>query len=169
MMILFMLGVPLAGLVLSTLCARRSEAWRDNVYLAETLVVFALALAAFVRCLGGAESTASLSGVCAMGLNFRLDGFRSLYVLIASFMWLMTGLLSKEYFAHYRNRTRYYLFNQITLMATVGLFMSDDLYTTFVFFEIMSLASYPWVAHDENEGAMSAARTYLIIAVFGGM
>ena len=42
MMILFMLGVPLAGLVLSTLCARRSEARRDKVYLAETLAVFAL-------------------------------------------------------------------------------------------------------------------------------
>lgn len=169
MMIMFMLGVPLAGMAVSTLCARRSEDWRDRVYFAETLAVFALALTAFIRCLRGEAISASLPGICAMGLNFRLDGFRSLYALIASFMWLMTGILSKEYFAHYKNRTRYYLFNQITLMATLGLFMSDDLYTTFVFFEIMSLASYPWVAHDENEGAMSAARTYLIIAVFGGM
>ena len=169
MIILLMLAVPLAGMAISTLCARRSEDWRDRVYFAETLAVFALALTAFVRCLGGQAAMASLPGVCAMGLHFRLDGFRSLYALIASFMWLMTGILSKEYFAHYKNRTRYYLFNQITLMATLGLFLSDDLYTTFVFFEIMSLASYPWVAHDENEGAMSAARTYLIIAVFGGM
>ena len=104
-----------------------------------------------------------------MGLNFRMDGFRALYTLVASFMWLMTGLMSKEYFARYHNRTRYYLFNQISLMATLGVFLSDDFYTCFVFFEIMSLSSYPWVAHDENPGAMRAAATYLAIAVFGGM
>ena len=169
MMILLMLAVPLCGAVVTTLCARRSEDLRDALYRVETLLVFALAVAGFISCLRGGKATAVLPGVCGMGLTFRLDGFRSLYALIASFMWLMTGLLSREYFAHYRNRTRYYLFNQITFMATLGVFLSDDLYTTFVFFEIMSLASYPWVAHDENEGAMSAARTYLIIAVFGGM
>ena len=169
MMILLMLALPLCGAVVSTLCARRSEDLRDGVYLAEIALVFCAAVAGFALALGGRGEVASLPGVCGLGLTFRLDGFRALYALIAAFMWLMTGLLSREYFAHYKNRTRYYLFNQITLMATLGVFLSDDLYTTFVFFEIMSLASYPWVAHDENDGAMSAARTYLIIAVFGGM
>ena len=169
MLILAMLAVPLAGLVLSTAAARRRESLRDGIYLLELLAVFALAAAGFVRCLSGDAPDAALPGVCGLGLRFRLDGFRALYALVASFMWLMTGLLSPEYFAHYKNRTRYYLFNQITLMATLGVFLSDDLYTTFVFFEIMSLASYPWVAHDETPSAMAAARTYLIIAVFGGM
>ena len=167
--ILWILGIPLCGLVLSTALSAKREKWRDSTYLAELLCVFALAVCGFVQALQGHTVYADIPGLCGMGLHFCLDGFRALYVLIASFMWLMTGLMSPEYFAHYRNRTRYYLFNQITLMATLGLFLSDDLYTTFVFFEIMSLASYPWVAHDETESAMSAARTYLIIAVFGGM
>jgi len=164
-----LLIVPLTGILLSCLAALRSENARDGIYRAELLLVFGLAVAAFLGALQDHEQALYLPGICGMGLNFCLDGFRSLYVLVASFMWLMTGLMSREYFAHYKNRTRYYLFNQITLFATLGVFMSNDLMTTFVLFEIMSLASYPWVVHDENKGAMAAGKTYLAIAVFGGM
>ena len=169
MEILFLLGLPAAGAVLSTYAARRSERARDIIYRAETGAVLALALFFFAGALRGQSITAVLPGICGMDLTFCLDGFRGLYVLITSFMWFMTGLLSEEYFRVYRNRTRYYLFNQITFMATLGIFLSNDLYTTFIFFEIMSLSSYPWVAHDETAEALSAARTYLVIAVFGGM
>lgn len=164
-----LLIVPLIGIGMSSLLAVKSEKGRDTVYRIELVLVFALALSAMIGCVRGRNTVLDVPGLCGFGLSLKLDGFRSLYVLVASFMWLMTGLMSGEYFAHYQNRTRYYLFNQITLMATLGVFMSDDLYTTFIFFEIMSLSSYPWVAHDENKGAMSAAATYLIIAVFGGM
>ncbi|MBR6476074.1 MAG: sodium:proton antiporter, partial [Lachnospiraceae bacterium] len=84
-------------------------------------------------------------------------------------MWSMTALFSKEYFAHYRNRNRYYFFFLLTMGATLGVFMSGDLYTAFIFFEIMSFTSYTWVAHDEKPGAMKAAGTYLAVAVIGGL
>ena len=48
--------------------------------------------------------------VCGMGLTFTVDGFRVLYAAIACFMWMCTSVFSDEYFAHYRNRNRYYLF-----------------------------------------------------------
>ena len=110
-----------------------------------------------------------MPGVCGFGLHFALDGFRALYSAIAAFMWMMTTLFSGEYFAHYRNRNRYYLFLLITLGATVGVFLSADFYTTFIFFEIMSLASYMWVAHDERKESLRAAGTYLAVAVIGGL
>lgn len=65
--------------------------------------------------------------------------------------------------------TRYYFFFLLTQGATVGVFLSADLFTTFVFFEIMSFTSYTWVAHDETPGAMRAAETYLAVAIIGGM
>ena len=75
-----------------------------------------------------------------------------------------------DYFAHhYRNRNRYYFFFLLTQGATVGVFLSADLFTTFIFFEIMSFTSYTWVAHDETPGAMRAAETYLAVAIIGGM
>ena len=57
----------------------------------------------------------------------------------------------------------------MTLGATEAIFLSADLYTTFVFFEIMSLCSYVWVVQDEKEGSLRAGVTYLTVAVLGGM
>lgn len=107
--------------------------------------------------------------VCGMGLHFTLDGFRALYGTIAAFMWFMSTLFSGEYFGHYRNRNRYYLFLLLTLGATEGVFLSADFYTTFIFFEMMSLTSYVWVAHDERKESLRAAGTYLAVAVIGGL
>ena len=106
---------------------------------------------------------------CGMGMHLRLDGFRIIYVLIAIVMWAVCGLFSLEYMRHYGNRRRYYVFFWITFLATAGVFLSADLYTTFIFFEIMSFTSYVWVAFDERKESLRAAETYLAVAVIGGL
>lgn len=111
----------------------------------------------------------SIPVVCGMGLNFTLDGFRIVYCLIAAFMWALTGLFSVEYFSHYKNKKRYHIFSVITFLATEGVFLSADFYTLFIFFEIMSLASYTWVAYDEKKDSLRAADTYMAVAVIGGL
>lgn len=110
-----------------------------------------------------------IPGICGMGLNFRLDGFRLVYAGIAVLMWTVSGIFSQEYMAHYKNKGRYYAFFWATFVATVGVFLSADLYTTFIFFEIMSFTSYVWVAFDEKKESLKAAETYLAVAVIGGL
>ncbi len=103
------------------------------------------------------------------GLSFSVDGFRGVYIAVAAFMWFMTTLYAPEYLAKYRNRNRYYLFTLFTLGATMGVFLSADLFTTFVFFEIMSFTSYVWVVADERKESLAAGATYLGVAVIGGL
>ena len=136
-----------------------------------TVLVILTCAAAFggTLLLWGEEHVFTWEGFCGMGIHLRADGFRSFYASVAAFMWLGTALLSPQYFAHYHNRGRYFLFNLITLGATLGVLYSDDLYTTLIFFEIMSLTSYTWVAHEETPGAMRAAQTYLAVAIIGGL
>ncbi len=110
-----------------------------------------------------------IPGFCGMGMHLRLDGFRLVYVLIAIVMWTVCGLFSLEYMRHYEKRGRYYVFFWITFLATAGVFLSADLYTTFIFFEIMSFTSYVWVAFDEKKESLRAAGTYLAVAVIGGL
>lgn len=110
-----------------------------------------------------------LSNICGHGLSFTVDGFRIVYVVIACFMWAMTGLFSPEYFKHYSHRKRYYFFFIATFVALIGVFLSADLFTTFVFFELMSFTSYVWVAQDEKPQSLRAAGTYLAVAVIGGL
>ena len=107
--------------------------------------------------------------ICGNGIHFTIDGFRAVYVIIATFMWAMTALFSPEYFKSYKNKTRYYVFFAITFLALVGVFLSADLFTTFIFFEIMSFTSYVWVAQDEKPASLRAAITYLAVAVIGGL
>lgn len=111
----------------------------------------------------------SFNNICGMGLSFQFDGFRLVYCTIAAFMWLMTGLFSKEYFSHYTNKARYHVFSIITFIATEGVFLSGDFFTTFIFFEIMSLASYVWVVYDEKPASMRAGATYMGVAIIGGL
>ena len=110
-----------------------------------------------------------LNDICGFGLHFQLDGFRMLYACIGSFMFLSSMLFSTEYMAHYSSKVRYYCTSLVTYIATMGVFLSADLYTTFVFFEIMSLASYLWVVQDERKESLRAGDTYLAIAVIGGL
>lgn len=160
---------PMAGALVSYVCGKYNKAARDAAAgLITTLEVVILAVLGF-SVLSGSEVVCSLPGICGMGMNFRLDGFRLLYGMVAAFMWMMTTIFSPEYFAHYRNRNRYYFFVLMTLGATVGVFVSADLFTTFICFEIMSFTSYVWVAQEEKPEALRAAETYLAVAVIGGM
>lgn len=104
-----------------------------------------------------------------MKLSFSAEGFRVLYSTIALFMWLMTLLFSKQYFKHHIRTGRYWFFTAITLGAVLGVFFSADLITLFLFFEIMSLTSYVWVAQEETTDAIKASKTYLAVAIIGGL
>ena len=168
-LILSIVFFPIAAAILSFLVGRKSKSGRDLLVWAVTAIEFVLALLLFCKGAHAEHVLVTVPGICGFGLNFTVEGFRSIYAVIAALMWLVTSLLSPEYFAHYRNRNRYYLFLLVTLGATEAVFLSADLYTTFVFFEIMSLCSYVWVAQDEKPGSLRAGGTYLAVAVIGGM
>lgn len=163
--------LPMAGALLSYMLGRKYKKYRDYFVSGLAVLEFVLAAVLLFRYVAGAEKTymTRLSDICGMGFSFTVDGFRAVYVCIAAFMWMVTSLFSMEYFEHYRNRNRYYLFQLITLGATEAIFLSADLYTTFVFFEAMSFASYVWVAQDERGESLRAAAIYLAVAVTGGL
>ena len=97
---------------------------------------------------GGNALRLTWEGFLGMGIRMRADGFRALFAMIASVMWLVTSLFSRDYLRHDHATGRYAFFTLMTLGATAGLFLSDSLYTAFLFFEVMSLAS-SWVVASE--------------------
>ncbi len=168
-LVYLMVFMPMVAAFVSYLIGRVSKKGRDYFVSFVAILEFVFAALLVAKDAGHEGILVYVPEVCGMGLTFTIDGFRVLYAAIACFMWMMTAIFSNEYFAHYRNRNRYYLFQLITLGATAGIFLSADLYTTFIFFEIMSLSSYVWVAHDEKYESMRAAATYLAVAIIGGL
>ncbi len=102
-------------------------------------------------------------------LHFATDGFRVVYASLATLLWVMTLLFSKQYFSGHKHLGRYFFFCGITYFAVLGVFFAADLLTLFVFFEIMSFTSYVWVAQEETTKAIRASKTYLAVAVIGGL
>ena len=116
-----------------------------------------------------ATADGSTVTVPVMRLSFWAGGFQRVYGLVVCFMWFVAALLSPQYFDGHHHLKRYYFFFLICQGFTAGVFLSADLYTTFLFFELMSLSSYVWVVQEETPNAMDAGKTYLTIAVLGGL
>ncbi len=111
----------------------------------------------------------AIPDVCGLGISFYFGGFRLVMAIISTYMWLQTTIFSIEYMGHAKKKKRYYLFLALTYIATTLVFVADDLYTTFIFFEIMSISSYICVIHDEKKKTLRAGGVYLAVAVIGGL
>ncbi len=165
LMLPFLVFFPMAGGIVGYWLGRRNKQQRNYFACVMTAIVFGGCMALY-----GKNASYMVIGFCGLGLNFSGDGLRVVLAVITSFVWLLTTIFSDEYFAnHYRNRNRYYMFMLITLGATLGIFLSADFYTTFVFFEIMTFTSFVLVIHDESKETIRASGTYLAVAVTGGL
>lgn len=155
--------LPALSAILMAVSGLRSERALSAAAITVTGVMLALMLAAVLLC------DDRVVTVPVMRLSFCFDGFRKLYGAVVCFMWFVSALLSPQYFRRHDHLRRYYFFFLLCLGFTAGVFLSADLYTTFLFFELMSLGSYVWVVQEETEGALAAGKTYLTIAVLGGL
>ncbi len=116
-------------------------------------------------------SQASVQAVdfCSGGLSLASGGFGNLFAALGSLVFLLSALSSPSYFSNEPRTARYYAFLLVTLGALIGLFFSKDLFTAYVFFEVMSVSSWVWVAQNETTASRRAADTYLAIAIIGGL
>ncbi|MBQ7169057.1 MAG: hypothetical protein IJR63_04055 [Synergistaceae bacterium] len=163
--LLFLVLWPMIGGLVSYYLGKKSRLVRDVA----ADVVCLIELAAVLSLWGNIGTELVIPGVCGLGMKFKADGFRFAYAVIIAFMWSATTIFSREYLRGHRNRNRYYLYVLLTLGSIMGVFISGDLYTTFMFFEMMSLFSYIMVVQDETPEAQRAAQTYLAIAIIGGL
>ena len=103
------------------------------------------------------------------GISFRADILSFILALIASFVWLLATIYSKEYIAHEGRQNRYYPFLLLTLGGCLGVFLTGDFFSLFIFFELMSFAAYVLIVHEESPKAMAAGYKYLILTLIGGL
>lgn len=156
-MIALLVLLPFAGAFLMMPAQKKNSRLRDAMMLGITAAVFLLSVYVFLEAEKGRAYTLSLPGICGMGLTLSTGGFSALYTLIVSFMWLVSALFSGQYFRHGRSMGRYAFFTLLTQSATIGVFLSSDLYTTFLFLKSCPCPHTPgW--RMRRPGARSAQR-----------
>ena len=161
--------LPLAGAVFAYISGRKQARYAVWGMLLSSAVVLVVLSVLLWQSLRGYDMVFAWSGFGAAGIALHTDGFRALYAWLAALMWSVAAVFSFSYFKEKQHVPRFAFFSLLTLSATVGVFLSDQLQTTVLCFEVMSLGSYPWVAHDETPEAMRAAQSYLWIAIIGGL
>ena len=97
-------------------------------------------------------------------LAFRVDAFGLLFASGASLLWILTSFYSIGYMRSLKEhaQTRYFACFALALSATVGVAFSANLFTLFLFYEGLTLVTYPLVAHKETAEARAGARKYVI-------
>jgi len=122
--------------------------------------------------LDGAVFEWSLGAFLPGGIKFvlRADALGMLFAFLASGLWIVTSFYSIGYMRGNDevNQTRYFAAFAVSLSATMGIAFAGNLVTIFVFYELLSIATYPLVAHDETDEARAAGRKYLAYTMFGG-
>ncbi len=144
---------------------------REAVTIVTAVVKFGLVAAMLPGVLDG-ETYRFSTGEFVAGIEFALeaDPLGMLFAFLASGLWIITSFYSIGYMRGLseHGQTRYFASFAASLSATMGIAFADNLVTIFIFYELLSIATYPLVAHDETDEARSAGRKYLAYTMFGG-
>ena len=96
-------------------------------------------------------------------ISFSIEPLGILFALIASFLWLITTVYAIGYMRSHneKNQTRFYTCFAIAISSVMGIAFSDNLFSLFIFYEVLTLSTYPLVTHSGTEEAKKGGRVYL--------
>jgi multicomponent Na+:H+ antiporter subunit D len=162
------LPVVTAALIVAT---RGRPALRDLILGAGAVVTFASIAAMFPAVLDGRTPTTTLVEVLpGVRLTLRADGMGMVFALLAGLLWVLASSYAVGYMRgdEAKNQTRFYAFYALCLSTAFGVAFAADLFTFFVFYELLTIATYPLVTHKGDDEAVAAGRTYLGYLISGG-
>ncbi len=158
-LLLATLTLPLVAIV-GILLARHRPNIRETISLAAGLALFIVNLCLYRIAEGSVTLAEILPG---LRISFEVQPLGLLFGLVASLLWPITTLYAIGYMrAHEEeNQTRFYVFFAVAIAAVMGLAYADNLFTLFIFYEIITFSTYPLVTHAGTDKALKGGRTYL--------
>jgi len=102
--------------------------------------------------------------------GFHVDAFGLLFALTASSLWILVSIYSIGYMRALKEhaQTRFYFCFALAILGAVGVALSGNLVTMYIFYEILTVSTYPLVAHEQSSEALFAGRKYLAYLLTGG-
>ena len=157
--------VPAAGALLIACTGERRANLREFWSVAAGVLMFALIASMIPEVLAGGTPQCVLFRILpGIELSFRVDAFGLLFASGASLLWILTSFYSIGYMRSLKEhaQTRYFACFALALSATVGVAFSANLFTMFLFYEALTLVTYPLVGHKQTAEAKAGARKYVI-------
>ncbi|HLU77066.1 MAG TPA: monovalent cation/H+ antiporter subunit D family protein [Burkholderiales bacterium] len=165
--LLIALLIPLLGAV-GIAAAHRAPNLRETVTLVTAGGLFVAVASQLPAVLDGARPAVSLFEVFpGVGLAFELEPLGMLFALIASSLWIVNSIYSIGYMRgnDEGHQTRFYVCFALALFGAVGIAFAGNLLTLFLFYEILTLVTYPLVTHHGDAEARQGGRVYLGVLI----
>jgi multicomponent Na+:H+ antiporter subunit D len=160
-----LLAVLVSLMVVPILASSRAPNVREAWTFVAAGVKFLIVLSMLPIILKGTEIVYTIAEfVPGAAIQFRVDAFGMLFALVSSSLWIVTTAYSIGYMRGLKehSQTRYFVFFAVALSATVGVAFSANLLTMYLFYEMLSFATYPLVTHHQDKEARSSGRKYLL-------
>jgi multicomponent Na+:H+ antiporter subunit D len=163
--------VSLIAAVLISLSSRRPNL-RETWTILAALCKFAVVSSMLPRVLAGQHPEIILFDIApGVSLALKADPLGLSFALSASLLWIFTSFYSIGYMRALKehDQTRYFASFAVCLSATMGIAFAANLLTFFIFYEVLTISTYPLVIHKENAAAIAAGRKYLAFLLSGGV
>ncbi len=141
---------------------------RDAVSLIAAVVKFLIIVSMAPIVLGGGTIEITLFEILpGVDFAFRVDSLGMVFATISSLLWIAAAVYCIGYMRHLKERaqTRFFAAFAVSLSAAVGGAFAANLFTLVIFYEALSLVTYPLVYHRETEDAWHGSRRYLVYLV----
>src|SRR5271157_5022086 len=170
-MLVLIVALPFIGTGFVMLLHDRPDA-REAASLASAVLTFLLCILSLPSAFAAQPvSTPALQILPGLHLQFTADALGLLFASMASLLWVITTVYNIGYMRSLREhaQTRYYSCFALTIGSVMGVALSSNLFSLFVFYEILAIAAYPLVVHIETQEALAAGRKYLFYTQAGGV
>jgi multicomponent Na+:H+ antiporter subunit D len=155
--------IPLVGAVLIAATGRIPNL-REAVTLVTSVVLAAVVLGFIPEVMdGGRPSMTFTEPLPGITLGFKVEPLGMLFASIAALLWIVNSVYSIGYMRGNaeKHQTRFYVCFAISIAAAIGIAFAGNLLTLFLFYEMLTLATYPLVAHKGDSATLGSARVYL--------
>ena len=167
-LILSALAVPLAGALLIGLAGRVNDNLRETITLLTAGLLIACVWSLLPEVYRGERPGVELAEVLpGISIAFRVEPLGMMFAALASGLWLVNSIYSIGYMRGNREKkqTRFYVMFAVSLAATMGIAFAANLFTLFLFYEALTLSTYPLVSHKGDPKTVRSARVYLGILI----
>jgi multicomponent Na+:H+ antiporter subunit D len=154
---------PLAGAFLVMLTGKRPNL-RESCSFVTAVLTFGLVVSLVAPVLAGQKLICHLFTLLpGVSVTLRADTFSMVFALVASGLWIVTVFYSLGYMRglHEHDQTRFNACFALALFGALGCAFADNLFTLYLFYEIVSVSTYPLVAHHQDQEGYEGGRKYL--------
>ena len=158
------LVLPLVGAVGIALAGRIGPNLRETVTLVTAAALALTVWSLLPELTAGERPEWTLTTVVpGIDIAFRVEPLGMLFAALASGLWIINSVYSIGYMRgnNEKNQTRFYVFFAVALAATMGIAFAGNLFTLFLFYEALTLSTYPLVSHKGDADTVRSARVYL--------